>query len=572
MTQHYSVHLLYICVLTSFVLMVRVVGIRPLLTRWWTIGCLSSLYAKYSELFNTIAMRMISSTTTSKKQNVIASNYIRFTKSDWIMLDVLFVAGICDGWMNCHLNWYQQGDTNIKKAGYLTFHRSTRFFIMLEDLKALEYDDVYNDAFSKYKITFDHLDVNIQLKKQQQSRMFYSIMTSQLYKHNKRYLAGSSFIRTVYAERKIAVIAIRMLTQTEPLESELTIDYESKIHNKIINLNSLYLFWRENISDESLTDMVNSDVFKDNNTEMNLIITHHIDVWEDKTEIAALIRKKAMLVFASHPSTNHNNERLVKVASRMIKTGKKERSANSYFIAANGYTLEDFDINNNNNNINDIRKRTRLNLCQQTNAFIETTQNKINEYKDACEYMLLNNFPLKAEIFDVSTLLVSTDNNIKIQMDKQKASTVVAATEDYNENARTKFLGMEIPPLFNGYIEINKFCASKNIPSGIVEKEFISRSILPLYVQNRNKVNSLKTLLRVNEKQRFALEVDEALQLKNVPMVGNNFIMSAKLAALKQTLIDNNELTCDFLKFEVDTSKYFKKQSNEYNILAMLDN
>ena len=88
-------------------------------------------------------------------------------------------------------------------------------------------------------------------------------------------------------------------------------------------------------------------------------------------------------------------------------------------------------------------------------------------------------------------------------MDKQKASTVVAATEDYNENARTKFLGMEIPPLFNGYIEINKFCASKNIPSGIVEKEFISRSILPLYVQNRNKVNSLKTLPRVNEKQRF---------------------------------------------------------------------
>ena len=72
---------------------------------------------------------------------------------------------------------------------------------------------------------------------------------------------------------------------------------------------------------------------------------------------------------------------------------------------------------------------------------------------------------------------------------------------------------MLLPP--RTYIEINKFCASKNIPSGIVEKEFISRSILPLYVQNRNKVNSLKTLPRVNEKQRFALEVDEALQLKN---------------------------------------------------------
>jgi hypothetical protein len=52
--------------------------------------------------------------------------------------------------------------------------------------------------------------------------------------------------------------------------------------------------------------------------------------------------------------------------------------------------------------------------------------------------------------------------------------SIIAATEDYNENARTRFVGIEIPPLFNGYIEVNKFCASKNIPSGVVQKEFHS--------------------------------------------------------------------------------------------------
>jgi hypothetical protein len=81
-----------------------------------------------------------------------------------------------------------------------------------------------------------------------------------------------------------------------------------------------------------------------------------------------------------------------------------------------------------------------------------------------------------------------------------------------------------------------------------------------------------KALLRADEKIRFAKEVDEALLHLGVPMIGSSFVLSAKLTALKQTLTDKNELTSDFQKFQVDTSKYFKKQSEDFDILSMLDN
>ena len=47
--------------------------------------------------------------------------------------------------------------------------------------------------------------------------------------------------------------------------------------------------------------------------------------------------------YIAHPSSNHNNERLVKIASRMQQTGESEIMVNIYFIASNGFILECVD-------------------------------------------------------------------------------------------------------------------------------------------------------------------------------------------------------------------------------------
>ena len=66
--------------------------------------------------------------------------------------------------------------------------------------------------------------------------------------------------------------------------------------------------------------------------------------------------------FYAHSSSNHNNERLVKIASRMQDTGRSEITTNIYPIATNIFTVnliddiatddneDDVDRNNGNKN------------------------------------------------------------------------------------------------------------------------------------------------------------------------------------------------------------------------------
>ena len=552
---------------------------EPLYTRWWTLGSLSCIYSKYYTLFDKIASKIISTTTTAQKTNKIASNYIRFTKSPWLMSDVHFIAGICNGWFNGHFNWYQQADPIIKKPGYLTFHRATRYYIMVNDLNALSHDLMEHEAFVEYKHVYDNdLDETLQKQKDIQRKMFISIMLSQLKKHNKRYLVGSSFIRSIYAERSIAVIAIKILKKDDPSDQELEEAFESNVHNKIINLKSLYTFWKENITTDTLNAMINSYVSNNQKHAINLIQQQQVNIYTDTTSQQAwLVSQFGLRSFGAHASTNHNNERLVKVATRMIENGRKEKMANTYFIAANGFTNEEFEyaiyneiasitpgINNNK------KKRNRLNLQQKTLAIIQITNQKIVEYSEACEYMNLNGISLSDEEANIRSLLYSEAENIKKTMDAVQATAIIEASENYNENARTKYRGMDIPPVFNGYFLTDKFCSTKNVVLGLVEKEFRAREMGIAYESNKKKVKQLRMLLRNHEKKRFEIEINAKLEVNNLPLTGSHFSMSAKIGALKQFLIDKDELTSQFLMYELDISKYFKKQSEEYSIIDMI--
>ena len=70
-------------------------------------------------------------------------------------------------------------------------------------------------------------------------------------------------------------------------------------------------------------------------------IVSGVDIWNDNSLEAKIIKAYGKEKNAASASTQHNYKRLVKIAKRMQKRGKTERIANYYLIAANGFIEKD---------------------------------------------------------------------------------------------------------------------------------------------------------------------------------------------------------------------------------------
>lgn len=68
-----------------------------------------------------------------------------------------------------------------------------------------------------------------------------------------------------------------------------------------------------------------------------------LDIWGTDSVRAIELRQEFKQQYYAHPSSNHNNERLVKIASRMQDTGKSQIKANIYLIAANKFMVNLID-------------------------------------------------------------------------------------------------------------------------------------------------------------------------------------------------------------------------------------
>ena len=83
-------------------------------------------------------------------------------------------------------------------------------------------------------------------------------------------------------------------------------------------------------------------------------IINGCDMWEgESTAVSQKLLLAFQTMYFTQPSSNHNNERLVKIASRIISTGKSEIMGNIYFIAANHFMGNILDEENDNNNDDD---------------------------------------------------------------------------------------------------------------------------------------------------------------------------------------------------------------------------
>jgi hypothetical protein len=71
-----------------------------------------------------------------------------------------------------------------------------------------------------------------------------------------------------------------------------------------------------------------------------------LDIWDESNTTnknAHLLHIQALWSFAAHPSTQHNNERLVKLGALMSSTGKSEIMASIFAITSNDFMTEHHD-------------------------------------------------------------------------------------------------------------------------------------------------------------------------------------------------------------------------------------
>jgi hypothetical protein len=76
---------------------------------------------------------------------------------------------------------------------------------------------------------------------------------------------------------------------------------------------------------------------------MNEVAARGLDIWDTAkpaNQNTHLYRREALCAYAAHASTQHNNERLVKLGALMASTGKSQIMASVFAIASNDYMQE----------------------------------------------------------------------------------------------------------------------------------------------------------------------------------------------------------------------------------------
>ena len=314
---------------------------EPLITRWWTIGCAAAISENNEEVIHKMADGIRKSTLSKDKENTIASNVLRLGGSDWILADTYFIAAIAKTWLNPHMMFYQGSDPHIGVPGFLAFHRLVRYFLQVLDLERIRDEWQTMDAFKSFRDKIEGMTEELKPLKQEFVGLFVNKMIEQTHKHNKRYLVSVKLVRAVFAEKETGHIVARLLNGQDIGELNL-MPYHSVLHKRDIDCKKLADFIMKHLSVDDLVTLRSHPAVTQHSGAIARIAHGDIDIWTspatspEQTEL----RDGALIAFGAHCSTQHNNERFVKLGALMASTGKDERMVLAYAIASNDFMVE----------------------------------------------------------------------------------------------------------------------------------------------------------------------------------------------------------------------------------------
>ena len=533
---------------------------EPLITRWWTVGCAAAISENNEAVIHKMADGIRKSTLSKDKENTIASNVLRLGGSDWILADTYFIAAIAKSWLDPHMKFYQGCDPNIGVPGYLSFHRLVRYFLQVLDLEKIRDGWETINAFKSFKDKINGMTQEHKPLKREFVRKFVNKMIEQVHKHNKRYLVSVKLVRAVYAEKQTGHIVARLLDGQDIGELDL-MTYHSITHNREIDCQKLAQFIKKHLSANDLQTIRSHPAITYHSGPIARIARGDIDIWTSPEQNG--LRYHALKAFGAHSSTQHNNERLVKLGALMASTGKEECKVLAYAIASNDFMVEyRDDKKTSDDNVSasietemtdgTIKRRERGNY--RGLAKVLDFERVVRKKEMQLAKVARTEFSPEEFGKNVSAVresLVSKTETIRAIENHRKVEKMDEAQDlEKPPNAQMRKVAEDIPPRLLGYFPFSEFRINEAVPR--LERELNKRGVE--FKAGMNVTAKLE-LLKKDENKRYEAMVSEELGKRGMSTDGSNLDLNKKLKLLQQDACDNDEILDSI--FGIDTTKFF---------------
>jgi hypothetical protein len=122
---------------------------NPRTLDWWTVRKLTRFILKYWDIIDKMAQAITNCSLTKEAGGEIASGLRSLMHQNEIKADIAFLAAFARYFLDPHFSWFQRSDPNVKVAGFLTFHRQIRYYLMWKDLTSVSWRT--HAAFQTYR-------------------------------------------------------------------------------------------------------------------------------------------------------------------------------------------------------------------------------------------------------------------------------------------------------------------------------------------------------------------------------------------------------------------------------------
>jgi hypothetical protein len=472
------------------------------------------------------------------------------------------------------MKFFQGPDPNIGEPGFLSYHRQVRFFLMMDDINRMKRNWREHKAFSKFATKVDGM-TNERLKKLKEEMVsaFLTKMTMQIRKHNKRYLLTRNLVCSVFSEWQTGQAVAQFLKGGEP---SLSAPFFSALHGREIDCEKFFQFMQDEVPLTVLEELRSDPAVAFQQDAIDKIAVSGLNIWDRTTPnaLAHLFCQRALQEYAAQASTQHNNERLVKLGAQMASTGKGEIMASIFAIASNNFKVKYHDDthlqpanqpadapaeaetqpsaeeddspkqrNRGNNrgrmklmDLERVVKRKKIQL-----ATVASTLGPV-EYRQRCKR--------------IDTSLKSKEENLHEKSGKAKSQKLLQhIDENKAPNAQQRKQGEDLPPRLLGFFLYSGLGLKADVAQ--LEQELEAREVL---FDRKLGVTKKLEVLKMSELRCFEAVVDNNLCRRGYAS-HPDLKLPAKIELIKQDAKEKEEQVGG--EYDVDMTKFFKLVSTD---------
>ena len=232
---------------------------NPVITRWWTVGAVARFLTKYWDLLFKMAQAVIVTSTTKEAKNKIASGLYSLMSEKAIKADVAYITAFAQDHLNPNMKWSSRVDKNVGQPGFLTFHRVSHYFVMVENIKRMQTDWSESKYFKNFLDIVETLPLDMKKVEESLPEKYLQTALEQVHKHNGRYLKTVLLLKSAFGEIETSKYVARLLLGLSLVDNNGQIVMEvgdgpikpiySPIHEVTINIAAWIHFLHEGTQD-----------------------------------------------------------------------------------------------------------------------------------------------------------------------------------------------------------------------------------------------------------------------------------------------------------------------------------